>query len=54
VLLDFRFNYNFIVKSQFGPCFGKFELNLILSVSGTVTTLNGVSRVSSWIFYFFF
>jgi len=40
--------------SQFGSYFGKFDLNLVISVSGTVTTLNGVPRVSSWIFYFLF
>jgi len=39
--------------SQFGSCFGKFDLNLALSVSGTIT-LNGTPHVSSWIFWFFF
>ena len=38
--------------SQFGPYFGKFDINLVLSVSGTVTTLNGMSRVSSSICFF--
>jgi len=49
----------FITKSQFGPsiflshfglCFRKFDLNLVLSVIGTVTALIEVSHVSSWIF----
>jgi len=43
----------YLFLSQFGPCFGKFDLNLVIFVSSTVTTLNEVPRVSSWIFYFF-
>jgi len=43
----------FIAKSQFDHCFGKFDLNLVFFVSGTITTLNEVSCVSSWIFIYF-
>jgi len=32
---------------QFGLCFGKFDLNLIIYGSGTITTLDVVTRVSS-------
>jgi len=45
---------SFIFLSQFGPCFGRFDLNLVLSVSGTITALDGVSRVSFWIFWIYF
>jgi len=68
VILKLRFNHAFgpyfrnkisiwslyFFSSQFVHCFGKFDLNLVISVSGIVTTLNGVPRVSSWIFFNFF
>jgi len=38
---------SYIFFSQFGPCFGKFDLNLVIFVSGIVTMLNGVPHVSS-------
>jgi len=52
-----QFGPSILFSSQFGSWFGKFDFNVVISVSGTITTLNGVSRVSSsifWIFYFFY
>jgi len=52
----------FVVKDQFGhsnffisiwSLFWKIWYNQVLSISGTVTTLNGVPRVSSWIFWIY-
>ena len=52
-LWSLQFGLSIFFSSQFGPWFGKFDLNLVIYVSGTVTTLNGVSRVNSSILYFF-
>jgi len=45
-----QFGPSIFFSSQFGSCFGKFDLNVVLSVSGIVTALNGVPRVSFSIF----
>jgi len=49
-----QFSPSIFFSSQFGSCFDKFDLNIVLFISDTVTTLNGVSRVSSSIFWIFF
>jgi len=49
-----QYSPSIFFSSQFGLCFGKFDLNLVIFVSGTVIALNGVPHVSFSIFLFYF